>query len=133
MERERQQNDRTLADGAGLAGVVHPHAENGALRQRATSFYKIFGYTEVREMHRILKDMQVDYLVFDRCAGPTLSMRLGWAHSLHASWLAPLSPCVLAGPTLAMRVLAAVASIAYSLPCSPSPSTPPNKSQWLQA
>lgn len=49
-----------------LRGVVHPHAENFALRRRATSFYKLFGHTAVAEMYTIARDMGINYIVFDR-------------------------------------------------------------------
>jgi hypothetical protein len=53
-------------------GVVHPHAENAELRAKATQFYKIFGYTEVAEVHGIMREMGVDYVVFDRYSVRTL-------------------------------------------------------------
>ena len=46
--------------------VVHPHAENAALRRRATEFYRLFGHTAVKDMHAVAEAMGLDYIVFDR-------------------------------------------------------------------
>lgn len=45
--------------------VVHPHYEHGNIRRRVKLVYSMFSRKPLRYIHQILKDLQVDYYVYE--------------------------------------------------------------------
>ena len=42
---------------------MHPHAENGNLRRKATKFYQLFGHTSVGRMHGVVRSLNRNALL----------------------------------------------------------------------
>lgn len=45
--------------------VVHPHYEHGKIRRRVKLVYSMFSRKPLRYVHEVLKDLQVDYYVYE--------------------------------------------------------------------